>query len=193
MFHEGGRMRIVVGITGASGVEIGSRLVEVLSELGHEVEAIVSRGAREVAKTEAPTAVDRVREHAVEVYEENDLHAPVSSSSYRIDAMVVCPCSMKTLSAVANGYADNLVARAAENCLKLARPLVLVPRDSPLSLPSLENMVKAKRAGAWIVPPTLAFYPKPEGLGEMVDFVVGKVLDCLDIEHALYRKWGEEK
>jgi len=186
-------MRTVVGITGASGVEIGARLVEVLSELGHEVEAIVSRGAQEVARVEGPDCMDRVREHAAAVYGEDDLRAPVSSSSRRIDAMVVCPCSMKTLCAVANGYGDNLIARAAENCLKLSRPLVLVPRDSPLSLPSLENMVKARRAGAWIVPPTLAFYPEPEGLGDLVDFVVGKVLDCLDIEHGLYRKWGGEE
>ncbi|MCX6695136.1 MAG: UbiX family flavin prenyltransferase [Candidatus Altiarchaeota archaeon] len=183
-------MRVAVGITGASGVVLGQRLVEELSKAGHEVHLVVSKGAVEVARHEESLSFAKVKKLAKRVYDEGDLAAPISSSSFKIDAMVVCPCSMKTLSAIANGYADNLISRAAENCLKMNWKLVVVPRDTPLSLPSLENMRKLKAAGGIILPPNLSFYNKPETIDDTIDFVVGKILDTLDIQHDLYKKWG---
>jgi len=185
-------MRIVVGITGASGTILGQRLVEELAKLKHEVHLIVSHGAEEVAKYEESVPFEKTKKLAKRVYDDCDMAAPVSSSSYKIDAMVVCPCSMKTLSAIANGYAENLISRAAENCLKMNWKLVVVPRDTPLSLPTIENMRKLKEAGAIILPPNLAFYNKPKTIDDTINFVVGKVLDCLDIKHNLYKKWGEQ-
>lgn len=186
-------MRVVVGITGASGVVLGQRLVEELVKHRQEVYLVVSKGAEEVARHEESLSFVKVKKLAHKVYDECDLAAPISSSSFKIDAMVVCPCSMKTLSAMANGYADNLISRAAENCLKMNWKLVVVPRDTPLSLPSIENMMKLKLAGAIILPPNLSFYNKPEKIDDSVDFIVGKILDCLDIKHSLYKKWGEHK
>jgi 4-hydroxy-3-polyprenylbenzoate decarboxylase len=120
----------------------------------------------------------------------NDLAAPIASSSRAPEAMVVAPCSMKTLSAVAHGYTSNLIVRAAEIMLRLGRPLVLMPRETPLSLPAIENMRLAKQAGAAILPPVVAYYPRPQTVDEVTDFFVGKVLDLLGLEHNLYRRWG---
>jgi 4-hydroxy-3-polyprenylbenzoate decarboxylase len=131
----------------------------------------------------------KVRKLAKKVYDEEDLAASISSSSFKIDAMVVAPCSLKSLSAIANGYSDNLIARAAENCLKMNWALVVCPRDTPLSLPALENMRKLKKAGALILPFNMAYYFKPKSIEEVTDFFVGKILDALDLEHKLYHKW----
>jgi len=106
--------------------------------------------------------------------------------------MVIIPCSMKTLAAVAHGYADNLISRAAENVLRLGKKLVLVPRETPLSLPAIENMRAAKLAGAVILPPVVAYYHRPCTVDDITDFIVGKVLDVLGIEHKLYRRWGSK-
>ena len=184
-------MRIVVGITGASGLVIAKRLLENLK--GHEVHLVISRGAREVAKYERDTDVNKLKRYAAKVYDEKDIAAPISSSSFKIDAMVVIPCSMKTLSAIANGYSDNLIARAAENCLKMDWKLVVCPRDTPLSLPAIENMRTLKTAGAFIVPPNMAYYYNPKTIDDATDFFVGKILDVLGLPHKLYKKWGEKR
>jgi 4-hydroxy-3-polyprenylbenzoate decarboxylase len=118
--------------------------------------------------------------------------APIASSSRAPEAMVVAPCSMKTLSAVAHGYADDLIVRVAGIMLRLGRPLVLMPRETPLSLPAIENMRLARLAGAVILPPVVAYYPHPQTIDEVTDFFVGKVLDVLGLEHGLYRRWGEQ-
>ncbi len=184
-------MRVVLAVTGASGVILGQRLCEVLLQSGHEVHLIVSRGAEKVGSAEGAPGFEHLKTAVRACYGDLDFDSPLASSSFRFDCMAICPCSMKTLSAVANGFADTLVARAAESCLKLGRPLALVVRETPLSLPALENMVAVKRAGAFVVPPVLGFYSKPRRVEDLIDFVVGKVLDCLRIDHKLYRRWGE--
>lgn len=183
-------MEIVVAITGASGVVIGVRLLEILAQQAtHTVHALVSAGARAVIAQEigSEVSIPATFHWAVE-----DLNAPIASSSRAPQAMVVAPCSMKTLSAIAHGYASDLIVRTAEIMLRLGRPLILMPRETPLSLPDLENMRLAKLAGAILLPPVVAYYPRPQTVSEMTDFFVGKVLDVLGLEHQLYRRWGEE-
>jgi 4-hydroxy-3-polyprenylbenzoate decarboxylase len=124
-------------------------------------------------------------------WEVGDLGAHLSSSSRAPDAMVVAPCSMKTLSAIAHGYAGNLIVRTAENMLRLGRPLVLMPRETPLSLSAIENMRLARLGGAIILPPVMAYYARPQTVDDVTDFFVGKVLDVLRLDHGLYRRWGE--
>jgi 4-hydroxy-3-polyprenylbenzoate decarboxylase len=181
-------MEIVVAITGASGVVIGVRLLEVLAEQAvHQVHLIVSGGAELVLAQE----VEDARLPAAYRWAADDLAAPIASSSRAPQAMVVAPCSVKTLSAIAHGYADNLIVRAADIMLRLGRPLVLMPRETPLSLPAIENMRLAKLAGAIILPPVVAYYPRPQTVADVTDFFVGKVLDVLGLEHNLYRRWKE--
>ncbi len=181
-------MRIVVGITGASGAPLAMRLLENLRE--HETHLIISRNAWEVIKFELGENVHFPCSYS---YREDDFSSPLASSSFPIDAVVVIPCSMKTLAAIAHGYADNLITRAAENALKMGKPLILVPRETPLSLMDIENMMKAKQAGAVILPAMVAYYHRPRSVEDITDFIVGKVLDVLGIEHRLYSRWGETK
>ena len=183
-------MEIVVAITGASGVTIGVRLLEVLAEgAEHRVHLLVSAGAKAVIAQELGADV---RLPATVRWEVEDLSAPIASSSRAPQAMVVAPCSMKTLSAIAHGYASDLIVRVAEIMLRLGRPLILMPRETPLSLPAIENMRLAKLAGAILLPPVMAYYPRPQTVNEVTDFFAGKVLDVLGLEHRLYRRWGEE-
>lgn len=180
-------MRVIVAITGASGVILGQRIIEELKD--HETHLIVTCGAVDVSKFEDNLSIAEIKKLASHVYDEDDLTAKIASSSYAIDAMVIVPCSMKTLSSVANGYSDNLVTRAAENILKMGWKLVVVPRDTPLSLAAIENMRKLKIGGAIILPPAVAYYNKPKTADNMTDFIIGKILDVLGLEHRLYKKW----
>ena len=179
-------MRLVVAITGASGAVIAQRLLEFLHR-EHQVFLVVSRAARQVIEFELG---ENASLPCDERYDSENLLAPLASSSFAVDAMVVVPCSMKTLAAIAHGYADNLIVRAAENALRMGKPLVLVPRETPLSLMDIENMHRAKLAGAIILPPVVAYYHKPRTVDEVTDFIVGKILDVLGIEHRLYRRWA---
>ncbi|MBI4392874.1 MAG: UbiX family flavin prenyltransferase [Euryarchaeota archaeon] len=179
-------MRIIVAVTGASGVVIGKRLLEELNARGHETHAIVTEGAQVTAKYEL--GGDAVFP-ATKSYGEKQMDAGISSSSFPVDAMVIAPCSLKTLAAVAHGLADTLVSRSAENMLKMRRPLVLVPRETPLSLTAVENLRSVLLAGAMVVPPMVGYYADPKSVDEVTDFFVGKILDCLRIEHDLYRRW----
>jgi 4-hydroxy-3-polyprenylbenzoate decarboxylase len=182
-------VEIVVAITGASGVAIGARLLAALAEPDeHVVHLIVSEGARTVMAQELDSDAHLAANH---VWEEANLSAPIASSSRATDAMVIAPCSMKTLAAVAQGYTSNLIIRTAEVMLRLGRPLVLMPRETPLSLPAIDNMRLAKQAGAIILPPMIAYYPHPKTVDEVTNFFVGKVLDVLGLPHNLYRRWGE--
>jgi flavin prenyltransferase len=179
-------MKIVVAVTGASGVILGKRLVEELK--GHEIHLIVSLGAKDVARHEKVDlkAVERL---AAKVHAEDDMFSPLASSSNIVDAMVVVPCSMKSLSGMANGYADNLITRAAENVLKMGGRLVVVPRDTPLTLAAIENMRKLKLGGAIVMPPNVAYYSGPKTIADVTDFMVGKILDALRLDHRLYGRW----
>ena len=182
-------MEIVIAITGASGAAIGVRLLEVLdAQQAHAVHLIVSRGAQAVIAQELEAEVQLPAAYR---WSAEDLTAPIASFSRAPEAMVIAPCSMKTLSAIAHGYADDLIVRAAEIMLRLGRPLVLMPRETPLSLPAIENMRLARQAGAIILPPMMAYYPQPRTVDEVTDFFVGKVLDVLGLNHDLYRRWGE--
>jgi 4-hydroxy-3-polyprenylbenzoate decarboxylase len=184
-------VEIVVAITGASGVIIGIRLSEVLLQRAeHQVHLVVSSGAEEVIAHELDSSVSLP---ATFRWAADDFGAPIASSSRAPEAMVVAPCSMKTLSAVAHGYAADLVGRTADIMLRLGRPLVLMPRETPLSLPDIENMRLAKLAGAIILPPVMAYYAHPRSVEEVTDFFVGKVLDVLGLQHDLYQRWGESR
>ena len=177
-------MRIVLAITGASGIIYGLRLAQALK--GHELFVIVSKGAREVARYEGVKIPKFGKE-----FDESDLSAPIASGSYKFDGMIVAPCSMKTLAGIAHGYSDNLVVRAADVAIKERRKLVLVPRETPLSPIHLENMLKLSRIGVDILPACPGFYHNPKKVGDLVDFVVGKALDRLGIENELFKRWGK--
>jgi len=180
-------MRIVVAITGASGAAIGVRLLHNLT--GHEVHLILSRAGEAVIAQELGQ-VDLPADYR---YSADQMGARLASSSFLVDAMVIAPCSMKTLSAVASGFADNLVVRVAEIMLRTGRPLVLVPRETPLSLMAIENMRAVRLAGGIILPPVVGYYAAPQTIDDVTDFFVGKILDVLGIQHELYRRWqGEE-
>ncbi|MFH1722344.1 MAG: UbiX family flavin prenyltransferase [Candidatus Altiarchaeota archaeon] len=183
-------MKVVVGVTGASGIVLADKLLDNLK--GQETFLIISEAAKKVGKYEGYPSVEPLEKKASHSYRQNNLAAPISSSSFPVDAMVIVPCSMKTLSACANGYADDLIVRAAENMLKMGKKLVVCPRETPLSLSALKNMAELKTAGAIILPPNLAFYPRPESVEDVIGFFVGKILDSLSIEHNLYKKWGKK-
>lgn len=184
-------MRIVLAITGASGVIYGLELARSLS--GHELHIIVTNTAKEVIANELGDLKDALSELSElgKLYDENDFSSPLASGSFLCDATIICPCSMKTLSAVANGYSNNLVARAADIALKEKRKLILVPRETPLSAVHLGNMLKIASIGATILPASPAFYGKPRSIGELIDFIVGRVLDSLGIENKKFKRWGD--
>jgi 4-hydroxy-3-polyprenylbenzoate decarboxylase len=178
----------VLGVTGASGVVYGVRLAEEIKNSKNESVIVVSDAAKKVLASEIPDGVDRLSKCGT-VLSEHDLEAAVSSGSNRFDATVICPCSMKTLSAIANGYAYNLICRNADVSIKEGRKLVLVVREMPLSPIHLENMLKLSRLGVIILPAAPGFYHKPETIEDLVNHVVGKVLDTLGIESNLFRRW----
>lgn len=197
-------MRIILAITGASGARYGLRLCEELVATGHSVIVLISRAGFSVLESEtgldwSGTEVEvserlrdrfQMTENRVRYYALDNLRAPVASGSSAADAMVVCPCSMGTLARIACGISGNLLERCADVMLKERRPLVLVPRETPLSEIHLENMLKLARMGAAIVPAMPAFYHDPRSIEQMIDFVVGKALEALRIEHRLYPPWN---
>lgn len=186
--------RLVVAVTGASGAPYARRLVTALVEAGVHV-LLVRTGAgqrcwrQEVGEDfpgELPAGPGRV-----ELLPEKDVGAGPASGSYRHDGMIVCPCSMKTLAQIAAGLADNLVGRAADVCLKERRRLVLVTRESPLNLVHIENMARVTRAGAVVMPAEPGFYHRPETVQDLIDFVVQRILDLVDVDHRVQRRWME--
>jgi 4-hydroxy-3-polyprenylbenzoate decarboxylase len=197
---------ICLALTGASGMPYGLRLLECLLAAGCHVQLLCSQAAQVVARQEVdlelPTrpaearAALLARYPAVDpeklvVFGREEWFAPVASGTNPPDAMVVCPCSMGTLAAIAQGLADNLIERAADVVLKEGRKLILVPRETPLSAIHLENMLRLARAGAVILPPSPGFYHHPQTVADLVDFVVARILDQLAIPHALLQRWGE--
>lgn len=183
-------MKIIVGMSGASGAILGIRLLEVLRDAAVETHLVMSKWAQATIKLETDRTVRAVARLATAVHAPTDLAACISSGSYRTDGMVVIPCSMKTLASIRTGVSSNLLERAADVTLKERRKLILVPRESPLSEIHLENMLALSRMGAVILPPMPAFYTRPRTLEDMVDQVVGRVLDQLGIEVEIGRRWA---
>lgn len=183
------RKRIVVGITGASGVVYAVKLLELLREEA-EVHLVISDAALKVFRLETGYAVEDVKKLAHCVYDNDDLAAPFSSGSFPVDGMVVVPCSIKTLSAVANCYSDTLISRAADVMLKERRRLVLCVRETPLHLGHLRLMTAAAESGAVICPPVPAFYSGPDCVDDLVTQSVCKVLDLIGISVSGYRRWN---
>lgn len=190
----------IVAFTGASGICYGVRLVQVLTELGHPVELVISESARLVIREEEEcllksfTAKEDLEKllgssKNIRAYSPRDFAAPIASGSYPTQGMIIVPCSMGTLGAIASGISQNLIHRAADCVLKEGRRLVLVPRETPLNAIHLENMLKLSRLGVRIVPAMPAFYSGAKTIRELVDFIVGKVLDQLEIVHGLYPRW----
>ena len=181
-------MKIVVGITGASGAQYAYAL---LRNLDCHVDLVISEDAKKVIAHEMDVGVRAFEKLASAVYGNDDTTAPPASGSYRFDAMVVIPCSIGTLGKVAWGISDNLITRAAAVALKEGRRLILVPRETPLAGIHLENMLRLANQGAVILPAMPGFYHGPKTMDDLVNFVVGKVLDRLGIEHTLFKRWRE--
>lgn len=179
-------MRYVVALTGCSGMRYGVRLLE---ELEGEKELIISEMGKKVLEDETGLDIEDLEPNAEEAYEDDDLFAPPASGSHRFDAMVIIPCTQSTLAKIAAGIADTLITRAASVAIKERRKLILVPRETPLSATMLENELKLAREGVVILPAAPAFYQEPRSVDDMVNFVVGKVLDQLGQEHELFRRW----
>ncbi|HVM17610.1 MAG TPA: UbiX family flavin prenyltransferase [Gaiellaceae bacterium] len=197
-------MHVFLGITGASGAPYAARLLEALAAAGCEVGVSASRAGLEVLATElygdarlAPDEtlarfVEPARD-AVRIHDPNDWKAPYASGSARVDGYVVCPCSMGTLGTIASGTMTNLIHRAASVAIKEGRKLVLVPRETPLSTIHLENMLRVRQAGAVVLFAAPGFYHGPETIGDLVDFVVARILDQLGVENRLSPRWGQEE
>ena len=183
-------MKIVVAITGASGSIYGIRLLQELKKRDCEVFLIVTRNARKIMEYETGYNEEKLSKYAEKIYDDDDMESSLASGSFMYDAMIIIPCSLKSMAAVANGLAINLVARAAICFLKEERKLIVVPRETPLDLITLENMVKLKKAGVTILPAMPAFYHKPDDIDDLVYYIVGKILEQLGMEHNLYKKWG---
>jgi flavin prenyltransferase len=197
---DGAALPIIVAVTGASGAPYAVRLVEALVAARQPVQLIVSDHGLRLLRTETEIAsVDALREHVgaaawdehVTVFDDNDRGAAPASGSARNRGMVICPCSMGTISAISQGTSRSLVERAADVALKERRTLVLVPRETPYSTIHLENMLRLTRAGAVVLPASPGFYHRPAEIAELVDFVVARVLDHLGVAHSLGRRWGE--
>jgi 4-hydroxy-3-polyprenylbenzoate decarboxylase len=212
--------RFILAITGASSSILGVRLLEELlkisevhlilsantfsiikdeiksqeSEVISQELARIMHQATESGKQGSDKMEEIFRRHfktkGLFLYEDRYLEAPIASGSFKTDGMFVVPCSMKTLSAIANGYASNLIERAADVTIKEGRPLLLSPREMPFSAIHLENMLKLSRLGVKIAPPVIAFYHNPQKISDIIDFIVGKILDAFNIEHELFKRWG---
>jgi polyprenyl P-hydroxybenzoate/phenylacrylic acid decarboxylase-like protein len=184
------RRRIVVGISGASGPHYGVRLVEVLrAHTDREIHLILSKGARATIEFEMERDPDEVVALAHVVHDERNLAASIASGTFTTDGMVIAPCSMKTLSAVAHSFNDNLIARAADVCLKERRTLVLVVRETPLHLGHLRLMEQVTQTGGVVMPPVTAFYHRPRTVEDLIDHTVVKVLDQFGIHLDLIQRW----
>jgi flavin prenyltransferase len=182
--------RIIVGMTGATGAVIGVELLRRLQQCSDvQTHLVLSRWARATIHLETGLSAGDVERLADVVYSWDDQAAAISSGSYRVEGMVVVPCSMKTLAGIRTGYADGLIARAADVTLKERRRLVLVPRETPLSEVHLDNMLALARIGASIVPPMPAFYNNPTSIDDLVDHIVTRILDQFDIESPTARRW----
>ena len=185
--------RIVIGISGASGVTYGVRMLDVLRETDFETHLIISNAGRlniEIETSHKPAEVEALANF---VYDQKDMAASLSSGSFLTEAMVVIPCTMKSLSGIANSYNENLLVRAADVTLKEKRKLVLVVRETPLHVGHLRLMTMAAEMGAHLLPPVPSFYHQPKTLDDIINQTIGKVFDYIGIEHDLFKRWGEKR
>lgn len=199
------RKRWVVGITGASGSAYGVRLIRCLLDGGVDVHLVVTEAGWRVLKEElrwdttkrqaalAAHFGEAMEQRRLTLHPNADIGASIASGSFRVEGMIVIPCSMGTLASIAHGISDDLMTRAADVMLKEGRKLLIVPRETPLHAIHLENMLTLAKLGVKIVPAMPAFYYGPQSMDDMIDFMVGKVLDQLPLEHDLYRRWGDEQ
>lgn len=190
-------MILIIGITGASGVIYGTRLLQVLSRLkGVETHLIISEAGEMNIEYETDWRVDDVKAMASYCYDINDIGARLASGSFKRDGMIVAPCTVKTMSALANSYTDNLLIRAGDVTLKERQKLVLLIRETPLHIGHIRSMERLSEMGAIIMPPIPAFYHRPQTLQDIIDQTIGKVLDIFGVEHNLFQRWsglsGEE-
>lgn len=181
--------KIVVGITGASGSVYAVRLIDVLREQGIEVHVVITDSGQRVLDYECGVTMEELSRRVDVLYPNTDVGAAIASGSFRMDAMVILPCSMKTAGAIAHGVTDDLLTRAADVTLKEGRRLLLVPRETPMHEIHLENLLRLARAGAVIMPAAPGFYHRPETLDGLVNMMVGKILDRLGIEAELFTRW----
>jgi flavin prenyltransferase len=184
--------KIVIGFSGASGIIYGIRLLEILHSINIQTYLIISEWAKKNIEIETDKTLEYVKSLSSVNYDNFKLDASVSSGSFLHDGMVIVPCSMKSLSSIANGYDDTLISRAASVTLKESRKLIIVPRETPLSRIHLENMIKLQEAGAIILPAMPGFYHNPSTIDEIIDHLVGKILDQLKIEHDLFKRWKDQ-
>jgi len=182
---------VLIAISGATGVQIAIRILEIFKEKKIERELIISDIAQKIIELETDYSISEIRKLASKNYDVDDLTAPPASGSYKIENMIIVPCSMKTLAAIANGYADNLITRAADVIIKEQRKLVLVVRESPLNAIHLENMLKLARLGVIIAPPVPSYYIKPKNVSDLIEHTVGRILDQIGIESNI-KRWGTE-
>ncbi len=183
---------IIIGISGASGVQYGIRLLEVLKNMNKfKTHLVISESAKQLIQIETDYSIHDIEQLGGSVYKDDDFTSPIASGSHKSKGMIVAPCSMKTLASIAIGMSDTLISRAADVCLKEKRPLVLMVRETPLNLIHIENMGRTAKAGASILPASPAFYSRPESIDDMINFMAGRALDLLDIEHNLYKRWKE--
>jgi 4-hydroxy-3-polyprenylbenzoate decarboxylase len=186
-------MKLIIGITGSTGAIYGIRMLETLKKHGVQTHLIMSKWGEKCISMETEYTIDYVKSLATTTSDDKNMAASVSSGTHKVDGMIIAPCSMKTLSAIANGYDGSLVSRAASVTIKESRKLILMARETPLSAIHLENMLKLARLGVVILPPVTEFYTKPQSIDDIVNHGVGKCLDQFDLEHDLYVRWGEVK
>jgi 4-hydroxy-3-polyprenylbenzoate decarboxylase len=184
-------VKLIIAITGASGVIYGKRLLEELRNRKVETHLVISQAAKKIIKQELGTSEKPIEKFATYVHKIDDWSSPVVSGSVKTDGMVIVPCSMKTLAGIACGFAENVILRAADVTLKETRELILVPRETPLNVIHIRNMLTLANLGARIIPAMPAYYHKPQNVEDLVNFVVGRVLDQLHLEHSLYKRWNE--
>nr|MDO8098144.1 UbiX family flavin prenyltransferase [Candidatus Njordarchaeota archaeon] len=183
--------KLIIAITGTTGVIYGVKMIEYLHEHEEDIETflVISDVAKKILNLETSVTPEALSKKASWYFEAEDIAAPIASGSFLTDGMVIIPCSAKTLAAIANGYSDNLIARAADVTMKERRKLVVVPRETPLSRIHLKNMLSISEAGAVVLPPVPAFYYNPKTIDEVINYTIGKVLDIIGIEHRLFERW----
>jgi len=182
-------MKIIVAVCGASGINYAVELLKTLKEKDIETYLVISKWAEKVTELETDYKIDEIKSMATECSDEYDMAAPISSSSFLVDGMIVIPATVKTVSGIANAYCDNLITRAADNVLKMKKRLVVCIRETPLSPATLENLKKISLYGGIVMPLSPGFYHKPKDLNDIYKFIVGKCLDALGIENNEFERW----